>query len=206
MIMPSNECHKTLLTISQHCFRYWLGAVRQQAITWTNVVLDPCRHMASLGHNELNEPLLTTSRFTYALTSLVVYFIAFQDWTWMSDYIPWKPVDLITYPCQNHECLVPSHYLNQCWVIVNWILWNLQINFSEISILIYTFCVKKMHLKMLSAKWQPFCPSLNLSIKGPGQVIHIAGLSLVAMLKLLRFLGSQQIFKLFLNKTIYFVL
>ena len=30
-----------------------LGGVRQQAITWTNVDLDPCRHMASLGHNEL---------------------------------------------------------------------------------------------------------------------------------------------------------
>ena len=32
--------------ISQYWFRY-------QAITWTNVDLDPCRHMASLGHNEL---------------------------------------------------------------------------------------------------------------------------------------------------------
>ena len=38
---------------STYWFRYWLGAVRQQAITWTNVDLDPCRHMASLGHNEL---------------------------------------------------------------------------------------------------------------------------------------------------------
>ena len=31
----------------------WLGAVRQQAITWANVDPDLCRHMASLGHNEL---------------------------------------------------------------------------------------------------------------------------------------------------------
>ena len=31
-----------------------LGAVRQQAITWTNVDPDLCRHMASLGHNELS--------------------------------------------------------------------------------------------------------------------------------------------------------
>ena len=31
----------------------WLGAVRQQAITWANVDLDPCRHMTSLGYNEL---------------------------------------------------------------------------------------------------------------------------------------------------------
>ena len=42
--------------ISQHWFRWWLGAVRQQAITWANVDTDPCRHMASLGHNELIRP------------------------------------------------------------------------------------------------------------------------------------------------------
>ena len=51
MIMFSDECHRTLLMISQHWFRWWLGAVRQQAITWANVDLVPCRHMASPGHN-----------------------------------------------------------------------------------------------------------------------------------------------------------
>ena len=39
--------------ISQHSFRWWLGAVRQQAITWTNVDPDLCTHMASPGHNKL---------------------------------------------------------------------------------------------------------------------------------------------------------
>ena len=34
-------------------FRSWLGAVRQQAITWANFDPDLCRQMASLGHNEL---------------------------------------------------------------------------------------------------------------------------------------------------------
>ena len=41
--------------ICQLWFRLWLGAVRQQAITWANVDPDFCRHMASLGHNELND-------------------------------------------------------------------------------------------------------------------------------------------------------
>ena len=45
----------TSLIISQHWFRQWLGAIRQQAITWANVDLDPCRHMTSLGHNELKQ-------------------------------------------------------------------------------------------------------------------------------------------------------
>ena len=30
----------------------WLGAVRQRAIIWANVDLDPCRHKTSLAHNE----------------------------------------------------------------------------------------------------------------------------------------------------------
>ena len=44
--LPSDEYHWALIMISQQYFRQWLGAVRQQAITWANV--------ASLGHSELN--------------------------------------------------------------------------------------------------------------------------------------------------------
>ena len=51
------------------------------------------------------------------------------------------------------------------------IIWNnvgilligpLGINFSEILIEIYTFSFKKMHLKMSSGKWRPFCLGLNV--------------------------------------------
>ena len=35
-------------------------------------------------------------------------------------------------------------------------------NFSEISIGIHTFSFKKIHLKMSSAKWRPFCLDLNV--------------------------------------------
>ena len=37
-------------------------------------------------------------------------------------------------------------------------------NFIEILIGIQTFSFKKMHLKMSSAKWRPFCLGLNVSI------------------------------------------
>ena len=33
MMMFSDECHRTSLMISQHCFRQWFGAIRQQVIT-----------------------------------------------------------------------------------------------------------------------------------------------------------------------------
>ena len=51
------EHHKIPLVKSLHWFRKWLGAIRQQAITWSNVVLDLCHHMASLAHNELTSTL-----------------------------------------------------------------------------------------------------------------------------------------------------
>ena len=53
------------------------------------------------------------------------------------------------------------------------IIWNntgllliepLGTNFSEISIGIQTFSFNKMHLKVSSAKWRPFCLGLNVLI------------------------------------------
>ena len=41
-------------------------------------------------------------------------------------------------------------------------LWT---NFSEILIEVYTFSFKKMHSKMSSGKWRPFCPGLNVLSK-----------------------------------------
>ena len=42
----------------------------------------------------------------------------------------------------------------------------LETNFNEILIEIYTFSFKKMHLKMLSGKWRPFCLGLNVLTTG----------------------------------------
>ena len=42
------------------------------------------------------------------------------------------------------------------------LIWTLGTNFSEILIEIYTFSLKKMHLKMSSGKWRPFCLGLNV--------------------------------------------
>ena len=41
-------------------------------------------------------------------------------------------------------------------------IWNLGTNFCEILIEIYTFSFKKVHLKMSSGKWRPFCLDLNV--------------------------------------------
>ena len=54
----SGECHRITLMGNQQWFGLWLGAARQQAITWTNVDRTIRRHMASLGHNELTPEVL----------------------------------------------------------------------------------------------------------------------------------------------------
>ena len=49
----SEECHWTLLMISQHLCQ-WLLAIKQQALTWANVDLDVCHYLASLSGNTVS--------------------------------------------------------------------------------------------------------------------------------------------------------
>ena len=66
------------------------------------------------------------------------------------------------------------------------LIWPLATNFNEILIGIHTFSFKKMHLKMSSVEWRPFCLGLNvlkllhgLEIKsaGPFQMLEISAKS-----------------------------
>ena len=50
----------------------------------------------------------------------------------------------------------------------------LWITFSDILIGIQTFSVTKMHLKMSSAKWHPFCVSLNMLSTTTPKRVHIS--------------------------------
>ena len=55
--------------------------------------------------------------------------------------------------------LLPSHYLNQCWNIVNWNIGNkLQWNCNPNQYI----SIQEMHFKMSSAKWLPPYLSLNV--------------------------------------------
>ena len=66
--LPSSECNWNLLMTSQHWFRWWLGAFRQQNITSANVDPDLCHHMVSLGHNEL----IHWEKFTVSFSVMVL--------------------------------------------------------------------------------------------------------------------------------------
>ena len=80
--------------------------------------------------------------------------IIHQPWSWKSK-IGWS---LLTHLplVRLVACSVPSHYPNQCWLIVNWTLRNkLQWNSNRKTKL---FIHENAFVKMSSAKWRPFCP------------------------------------------------
>ena len=107
---------------------------QQQAITWANVDPDLCRHMVSLGHNELTR------------------------WGWVT-HICVSKLTIIG----SGNGLLPGWHQAIIWTNGGYCSFEpLGINFWEISMEIHTFSLKKMHLKMSSAKWQQFCLGLNV--------------------------------------------
>ena len=55
------------------------------------------------------------------------------------------------------QVMAPIHFISYCWIFVKWTLGN---KLNEILFEIHQFLCEKMHLKMLSAKWCPFCSGL----------------------------------------------
>ena len=76
----------------------------------------------------------------------------------------------VTHICVGNLTIIsPDNGLSpgRCQAIIRTNAWILLIgpwgtNFSEISIGIQIFSFKKMHLKVSSAKWRPFCLGLNV--------------------------------------------
>ena len=68
------------------------------------------------------------------------------------------------------------------------LIWHLETNFSEILIKIHTFSFKKIHLKMSSGKWRPFCLGLN-ELKELYFVLHVKPLDYIPFLSSRHYLG-----------------
>ena len=118
------------LMISQHWFRQWLRAVRQQAITWSNV-----------------EPYIYVA-ISQSVNSLRPSDAYMRQW---SNH-HWFRLWLVALPA-------PSHYLNQCWDIVNWTLgnklqWNLNRN---LNIFIEENTFEKVVCEILFISSRPQC-------------------------------------------------
>ena len=92
------ECHRISLIWSQPLFKVWLGAVRQQAIAWTNVDLvlydeltywgpDKISNLKSVWIHSSSAPF-----YKHGLTLIPV---------WKSNHVQYKLWDEMTYPFQN---------------------------------------------------------------------------------------------------------
>ena len=94
-----------------------------------------CRHMALLGYNRLKSK-----------DGSLIFHNANQQCTWYHCYF-WQFGAIILWISTNAGILL---------------IGPLGTNLSEIVIEIHTFSFKKMHLKMSSGKWRPFCLGLNV--------------------------------------------
>ena len=111
--IASNECHRTMLMITQHWFRSWLGAIRQQAITWGNI--DPvfwCHMASSL------DPRDFKLNFRYVIFKLILVIDGWGYLWWNS--LRWMWLDVTN----NNSTLVQGMAwcceatglcLGQCW-------------------------------------------------------------------------------------------
>ena len=85
---------------------------------------------------------------------------------YLQQYLP-NPFHICTSLSSNFRRCVSCNVRRQAiiWTSAGILLIGpLGTNFSEISLQIHTFSFKKMHLNMLSAKWQLFCVCLHVLI------------------------------------------
>ena len=75
-------------------------------------------------------------------------------------YILPFPISIV---CSRNDNQVPGRQQAIIWISAGLLLIGpLGTNFSQILIAIHTFSFKKMHFKMSSGKWCPFCLGLNV--------------------------------------------
>ena len=116
------------------------------------------------------------SRVSMVLWIIMIHWVVAKVWG-LKIRTHWGPVMHICLTNLYHHwfrqwlvvCLVPSQYLNQCCIMSTGPLGT---NLSQIVFEIQIFSFKKMHLKMLSGKYQPICLSLNV-LTHWGRVTHI---------------------------------
>ena len=121
---------------------------------------------AILVQNNLCLLCLRINRFFFKLLAFIWYEWSYRkmSYQWVNSSSSWGKVIHMCLSKLGHHCLgkwpvsslTPGHYMNLCMPIIKWSLVNkFQWNFNPL---------RKMHLKMLSTNWHPFCSGLSLLI------------------------------------------
>ena len=142
-------------------------ALRPQAITWANIDQWICHHMVSLGHSELKGTHIICIAWCLCKKNQNwITHLAFQTphdppqqgelWLEQFDTVPTESFKTTFMEKESTVVLGKNKALFEAYyIIMEW-----STNFDEIWMKIGTFSFKKMHVKMLCAKWQPFCLGL----------------------------------------------
>ena len=148
-----------------------LSPGRHQAIIWTNagiLIIQTLRTNLTEILSEIHTFSFKKMHFKVPSVMCRLFCSSFNDLThWVSN------LTIIG----SDNGLSPGRHQAIIWTNAGiLIIQTLRTNLTEILSEIHTFSFKKMHLKMLSAKWRPFCLSLNVSMWGvDGHWYHSVG-------------------------------
>ena len=168
------------MDLGQHWLRKWLLAWRHQAVTWMDVDLSSVRshgvHLRVLSYEDLKILISKTKLNMIFLKLNMIFLKSHPDLLGTNELIRyvnglthWGRVthicaSKVTIVCSDNG-LSPGRRQAIIWTNAGILLiGTLGTNFSEIWIEIRPFSFKKMHLKMSSGKWWPFCLGLNVLI------------------------------------------
>ena len=153
-----------------------LSPIRRQAIIWSNAGL---LSIGPLGTN-FSEILIKMNNYSFKKmhfqmsSAKMVAILSRGRWVKLQPYLPGvNELTLTHWGWVTHICvgrltiidsdngLSPGRHQAIIWTSAG----PIGTNSSEIVIGIQTFSFKKMHLKVSSAKWRPFCLGLNVLMR-----------------------------------------
>ena len=164
----------------------WIDIILVQAITrantifmwiclqWARVVELPSDKMLSNLCFSLNISKIWIMTLCYIFSShlrvLVNGTVSRQTWKSLSYHLLLTHWGWVTHICVSKSTIIASDNglspdRRQAIIWNNHgilLIWSLGTNFSEFLIEIHSFSFKKIHLKMSSGKWRPFCLGLNV--------------------------------------------
>ena len=111
------------------------------------------------------------------LQVLLVYVFIWYLWLAWFNSTHWSRVTHICFSTLGHhwfrQGLLPVRHQAIIWTNAEMLIGPLGANFTEILLVTHTFSIKKIHLKMSSGKWRPFCLDLNVLINRQQNHCHV---------------------------------
>ena len=147
----------------------WIVTIFFASLSFRGHCLDQCQLPVLVSvHLSSPQSLLAT---IFHISDLCMVRPSAFPWTWILERLRqvcsylglFSHILMVGWPVWLAPSAVPCRHQAIIWTSAGILLITpLGTKFSEILIKIHTFLFRKMHLKMLSGKWRPFCLRLNV--------------------------------------------